>query len=200
MKLFLLALLILFSVALGLFLIADAEDTQNSTVDLYWFWEYQDWLATYAYNTCLSVNPEDGKYSCRNMILTRNAENGGWNKDRMSGKNKNWTRDYWFCQLNSTYHRDFISSPEFVDPYKQLDYCLSVRLDAKRKWSMPRYAYKHRYTRDKGIVFNNGEVKQEEVKQQESIQEEVRQEEVKITKYILVRKTKIAVSKKLFNS
>ena len=33
------------------------------------------------------------------------------------------TRDYWLCQLNYRYNKKFINSPDFADPYKQLDYC-----------------------------------------------------------------------------
>lgn len=33
------------------------------------------------------------------------------------------THDHWLCQLNYTYNKKFINSPDFSDPYKQLDYC-----------------------------------------------------------------------------
>jgi hypothetical protein len=66
-------------------------------------------------------------------VKTWNSENGGWNKDRVSPANKNGSRDYGFCQLNSEYHSAFIFdyangervySKEFSNPIKQFDYCL----------------------------------------------------------------------------
>ena len=33
------------------------------------------------------------------------------------------THDHGLCQLNYKYNKDFINSPDFSDPYKQLDYC-----------------------------------------------------------------------------
>lgn len=130
------------------------EPLKLAQVDLPWFWEYQDNLATYWLNKCREIVwDSDGKYSCVNMILTFNAENGGWNKDKYSPKNKNGTRDYWLCQLNSAYHSKFINSDEFTDPYKQMDYCIWVWNNAKDRWVMPRYAYSKRHKRDKGIRF-----------------------------------------------
>ena len=134
--------------------IAYGDDIKLASVDLPWFAHYQDWLATYSYQECLKRLPDEkGKYSCNNFILTINSENGWWNKDRVSGKNKNWTRDYWLCQLNSAYHSDFINSQEFQDPYEQIDYCLWVWEDAKKKGKMPRYWYTVRHKRDKWIRF-----------------------------------------------
>ena len=46
------------------------------------------------------------------------CENGRWDPKRVSK-----TRDFWLCQLNYRYNKKFINSPEFADPYKQLDYC-----------------------------------------------------------------------------
>jgi len=46
------------------------------------------------------------------------CENGTWNPYRVSP-----THDHWLCQLNYYYNKDFINSPDFSDPYKQLDYC-----------------------------------------------------------------------------
>lgn len=57
------------------------------------------------------------------FILTLNAENGLWTPDRISKPNRNGTRDYGFCQLNSTYHWNFIQSDGFKDPHTQLQYC-----------------------------------------------------------------------------
>lgn len=133
------------------------------TVDLPWFWDYQDLLASYAYNTCQKKLPwEKWKYSCENLVQTWNAENGWWRRDAKNTSNSNWTHDWWLCQLNSNYHINFMKSERFEPPLAQLDYCLQVRVDAKSKYSMPRYAYAVRNKRDKGIQFlqsNAGEVK-----------------------------------------
>lgn len=60
------------------------------------------------------------------FLSTVNQENGLWTLDRVSPKNKNGTRDYGLCQLNSTYHWNFIQSDEFKDGRKQLEYCYEV--------------------------------------------------------------------------
>jgi len=46
------------------------------------------------------------------------CENGRWDPKRVSK-----THDFWLCQLNYKYNKKFINSPDFADPYKQLDYC-----------------------------------------------------------------------------
>lgn len=46
------------------------------------------------------------------------CENGRRDPNRVSE-----TRDHWLCQLNYKYNKKFINSPDFSDPYKQLDYC-----------------------------------------------------------------------------
>jgi hypothetical protein len=46
------------------------------------------------------------------------CENGRWDPNRVSK-----THDHWLCQLHYSYNKKFINSPEFKDPYKQLDYC-----------------------------------------------------------------------------
>ena len=46
------------------------------------------------------------------------CENGRWDPNRVSE-----THDHWLCQLHYNYNKKFINSPEFKDPYKQLDYC-----------------------------------------------------------------------------
>jgi hypothetical protein len=47
--------------------------------------------------------------------------------------NRNGTYDKGLCQLNSAYHKPFIESEDFKDPYKQIDYCVSVAVDARNK-------------------------------------------------------------------
>ena len=46
------------------------------------------------------------------------CENGRWDPKRISK-----TNDRGLCQLNYKYNKKFINSPDFADPYKQLDYC-----------------------------------------------------------------------------
>jgi hypothetical protein len=118
-----------------------------------WFGDYQDLLASYAYNTCNKVITDTGKYSCQELVRTWNAENGWWRWDAKNTANSNGTHDGGLCQLNSAYHAKFIKSKWFNNPLAQLDYCLQVWQDAQRKWSMPRYAYNVRHKRDKGIKF-----------------------------------------------
>lgn len=125
----------------------------EKTVDLPWFWDYQDLLASYAYNTCKKVISDTGKYSCENLVKTWNAENWWWKWNATNTANKNGTHDWWLCQLNSAYHLKFIKSERFENPLAQLDYCLQVRVDAKNKGKMPWYAYNVRHKRDRGITF-----------------------------------------------
>jgi hypothetical protein len=67
--------------------------------------------------------------------------------------NGNGTHDWGLCQLNSSYHSEFIKSDWFENPLAQLDYCLGVWKDARKKWTMPWYWYDVRHKRDKWIVF-----------------------------------------------
>ena len=46
------------------------------------------------------------------------CENWRWDPNRVSE-----THDHWLCQLHYSYNKSFINSPDFKDPYKQLDYC-----------------------------------------------------------------------------
>lgn len=46
------------------------------------------------------------------------CENGNRDQNKISK-----TKDYWLCQLNYRYNKDFILSKEFNNPFKQLDYC-----------------------------------------------------------------------------
>jgi len=46
------------------------------------------------------------------------CENGRWDPNRISK-----TNDRGLCQLNYKYNKKFINSPDFANPYKQLDYC-----------------------------------------------------------------------------
>ena len=110
-------------------------------------------VATYALNKCLETFPFEWKFGCENAVLTFNAETNSWRTDIVSWLNKNGTRDHWICQLNSRYHKWFINRPEFKDPYAQVDYCLEVWADAKRKNRMPRYAFNVRHKRSWNLAI-----------------------------------------------
>ena len=47
------------------------------------------------------------------------------------------THDYWICQLNYRYNKNFIDSDEFKDVNKQLDYCYSKRKINPKLWYWP---------------------------------------------------------------
>lgn len=125
----------------------------EKTVDLPWFWDYQDLLASYAYNTCMREWKSEWYYGCKNLVLTWNAENGWWNKDAVNTSNSNWTIDKGLCMLNDAYHNDFLTSEWFDNPLAQLDYCLNVWQDAERKGVMRWYAYAVRHQRNPWIQF-----------------------------------------------
>ena len=130
----------------------------SKTVDLPWFGDYQDLLASYAYNICEKVMADQvkeknwWKYDCQTFVLVLNSENWGWDKEAKNN-NSNWTRDWGLPQLNSQYHSDFINSERFLNPLSQLEYGLWVWKDASRKGVMPRYGYHPRFQRDKWIQF-----------------------------------------------
>lgn len=75
------------------------------------------------------------------MVTTMIGENWWFNKDIVS-----ITNDHWLCQLNYRWHKDFIESEDFRDPFIQANYCLWVRNDAikKHRLSTTFYAYNHR--------------------------------------------------------
>ena len=93
--------------------------------------EEQQAVINYAYARC-----------GEECVLTWEGESG-WRKDIVSKANSNGTRDHGYCQLNSQYHKPFINSEEFKDPYKQIDYCISVWNDAVKKGRLKTtfYAY-----------------------------------------------------------
>lgn len=104
----------------------------------------------YAYEKWLNIKISDKakKYSwldtqkdiAEAFVLTLNAENGLWFKNRKSPVNSNWYRDMWLCQLNRKYHYNFIDSKDFQDPYKQIDYCSEVfQKWLERMWRLKTY-------------------------------------------------------------
>jgi hypothetical protein len=60
------------------------------------------------------------------------CENGRWDPNRVSE-----THDHWLCQLHYSYNKKFINSPEFKDPYKQLDYCYEKYKTNPDLWYWP---------------------------------------------------------------
>jgi hypothetical protein len=72
----------------------------------------------------------------------------GFRPDALNTGNKNGTSDHGICQLNSAYHLPFINSADFSDPYKQIDYCISVYHDAlkkKRHLGSVWYGWQHKH-------------------------------------------------------
>lgn len=87
------------------------------------------------------------KVGWKDFLLTLDGENWLWTTNRKSNIIwANWYYDFGICQLNKKYHKDFINSQEFQDPYKQVDYCFGVWQDAIKKWRLKTtfYAYRHR--------------------------------------------------------
>lgn len=60
------------------------------------------------------------------FLTTLNEENGLWTPLRVHPMNKDGTRDFGLCGLNSAYHWDFINSENFKNPEKQLRYCYKL--------------------------------------------------------------------------
>lgn len=85
-------------------------------------------LITYTANQLI-----DKGYSNYKDILATWKQESNFNPDALNDKNSNGTFDSGACQLNSAYHSPFIASADFKDPYKQIDYCISVLEDATRK-------------------------------------------------------------------
>jgi len=97
-------------------------------------------LVQYAYNKCLEViGDTNWYYSCVNMVLTFDSENGAWGKNRVSA-----TNDHWLCMLHYKRHKDFIDSEAFQSDEAQLDYCIGVRQNSMQRGKMPWTAYKIR--------------------------------------------------------
>jgi len=118
------------------------------TVKRVWFSEEKNKQIQYAYKN---------SWYNRDMILTFLSENDSWELNRPSDKKWfDWNRAYWICQLYRTYHSDFIDSPEFQDPYKQIDYCINEWNRAEDLWILDTtwYAYVFRFNAEKNLKFN----------------------------------------------
>jgi hypothetical protein len=93
----------------------------------------------------------------RDMILTFLSENDNMGIDRPSNfKGNDGNYAYGICQLYYTYHKDFINSPGFQDPYVQMDYCIGVWNDAEKRGILGDtfHAYSFRYNAAPKVVFN----------------------------------------------
>ena len=115
------------------------------------------WKESDERNKYINFVLEKGWKDWMDMVLTFTGENGNWNKTlRSYQKGKNWYYDYWFCQMNLRYHKDFIGNPQnfskdFLDPYKQLERCIWIYKDGIKKWRIKTtfYAYKTRWKHEK---------------------------------------------------
>jgi len=102
-------------------------------------------LVSYAYNL-------GGK----DFVLTLGAENGTWEKNRQSPVNSNGYRDVGLCQLNRKWHHEYIDSPDFQDPYKQIQYCHEVFTKAIKSGRIKTtfYGYNRRHEVKKDYQFS----------------------------------------------
>lgn len=94
----------------------------------------------------------------KDILSTFLGENWTFGLERRSFiKWNNWYYDWWICQLNWQYHKKFINSPDFQNPYKQLDYCIWVWNNAKSRWILKTtfYAYNTRYKQESNFLFYN---------------------------------------------
>ena len=118
------------------------------TISVKWFPE--DSIANRVVNKVLNEVGID-------MVLTLIWENWTFRLDRKSMMiGTNGYYDYWLCQLNYQYHKDFIDSKDFKDWEKQTEYCIWVWNDAvkKNKLSTTFYAYKTRNAHKDRIIYN----------------------------------------------
>lgn len=98
------------------------------------------------------------KIGWKDFLYTLDNENWLWDYKRRS--NMVWSNgysDYWLCQLNGQWHWKFMFangynlkkwfSNDFLDPYKQLDYCWGVFQDGVKRGIIKTtfYAYNVRH-------------------------------------------------------
>lgn len=85
-------------------------------------------IQEYAHEQCMKrVWTESWWRWCRNMMATIKWES--WRRPFVISR----TNDYWLFQLHYKYHKTFIKSKAYLNQRKQIDYWISVRLDAKKK-------------------------------------------------------------------
>jgi hypothetical protein len=100
--------------------------------------EQNQWIM-YAYNK-----------AGRDFVLTIEGESG-W---RLNAKNvnSNGSLDRGICQLNTIYHKAFINSKSFQNPYKQLDYCIEVWDKSKKQGRLKTSFYAYNVRNTKGVL------------------------------------------------
>lgn len=93
---------------------------------------------TYAANKLIENGLVDGYYNYLDFLATWQHESD-WQVNALNTANSNGTSDHGLCQLNSQWHGRYILSDPvaMADPYAQLDYCVGVAVDAKKKGTMP---------------------------------------------------------------
>ena len=106
------------------------------------------------------INYAYAKGKSLDFVRTIDAENQTREHKLQSNVKNDWKREesFWLCQLWRERHHKFIKSELFEDPYNQVDYCRDVRLDAKKKGTMPFHAYKYRNERGANIDFRDKEI------------------------------------------
>lgn len=71
------------------------------------------------------------------------CENGNRDVNAVSS-----THDYWLCQLNYKYNKEFIKSDEFQDWNKQLEYCHNKWVANPKLWYWPSRIIKWKKCKD----------------------------------------------------
>ena len=85
-------------------------------------------IKDYAWSECMDrVWSKDWWRWCDNMMITIQ------NESKWDPKARSKTNDHWLFQLHYPYHKTFINSIDFLNEYRQVDYWIWVRLDAKKK-------------------------------------------------------------------
>lgn len=121
-----------------------------------------DYLVDYKWNSTnvniiQLINYAYSKWHDLDFVETLNMEN--WNRDEtlQSRQHQNGVREQSFgiCQINKKFHKKFISSEEFNNPFYQIDYCRELRLNGKKRGIMPFNAYWSRKLRSNDLVLIN---------------------------------------------
>lgn len=93
-------------------------------------------------------------------MKTWQAESG-WILDRKGNSvNKDGTRDWGYCQMNSRYHAHWIFkngkngefSDHFKNPQQQLDRCIGIWNDAKKRGRLKTTFYAYNVRDTKGVL------------------------------------------------
>lgn len=88
------------------------------------WWEWLDPIVNYAINKTKNLPHPNWGLMWLDLAKTRSIESSMYNVSQR------WAWDeIWICQLRYTYHKNFMDSSDFSDPYNQIDYCVDVYLD-----------------------------------------------------------------------